>query len=84
MFCVLSGPFAFAFMGMPSAERDCGSHLQAIVQQRKNGDFGTERAELKSQHSQLIFWQETSLLKSSVSSSRKKETEKQTDKYNEL
>lgn len=45
-----------------------------------------EQREPKSQHGHLIllvvFWQVTSLLKTSVSSSRKKETEKQNGKYN--
>jgi len=45
-----------------------------------------EQREPKSQHEHLIllmvFWQVTSLLKASVSSSRKKETENQNGKYN--
>lgn len=45
-----------------------------------------EQREPRSQHGHLIeltiFWQVTSFLKPSVSSSRKKETEKQSGKYN--
>lgn len=87
--CVLSDPFCFRFHGNAYLWRNTLDHIYKLLFRRgKNAEFGTERAELKSQHSQLIllvaFWQVTSLLESSISSLKKKEKEKQTGKCNAI
>ena len=83
--CVLLCPFAFIFHENACLQRNALACIYESSEEAKKADFGRE-SQAQSQRSHFIvnlffFWQITSLFKASVSSMKKKETEKQTGKH---
>lgn len=81
--CVLLCPFAFIFHGNACLQRNA---LACIYESSEEGKRLTLEEIVKLSLSEAIllltfFWQITSLLKASVSSLKKKETEKQTGRH---
>lgn len=85
--CVLLCPFAFIFHGNACLQRNALACIYELSEEEKKADFGRE-SQAQSQRSHFIvnlffsfLWQMTSLFKASISSLKKKETEKQTGKH---